>query len=396
MAEKNDNLVLKAALEYHKRGWSIIPISFGGVPPKGFKWGPCQSKRKTESELCELFGTGKYRSLAVVCGTVSGNLVVLDLDSEERCQWWRTEHADLAGSVPTAKTKRGLHIFFRAEPFRKRNGNDVDLLCEGAYVILPPSPNKKWLIPLDGELPLLDPFEWGLEQFDITKPDEQPTVTEDTEDKEDSEDSDETERHRSHKGVSGLLENLENETKQEIETAIASTLPEKQGQRNTAIFPLCRWLRGIPVLRDLPARELKPIVQEWHKRAYPVIGTKPFSTTWADFVHGWKRVKWPKGDVILSHAVKRVLEGKTILPDADEYDLEEARFLLKVCFELQQGMRDKPFFLASRTAGGLVNLSHKAAYKLLEMFVADGKLEIVQRHTTEHAPRYRYVGVKKS
>lgn len=396
MAGKNNNPVLKAALAYHKRGWSIIPISFGGVPPRGFKWGPCQNKRKTEAELRELFGDGKCKSLAVVCGAVSGNLVVLDLDCEERCQWWRTEHADLAGSLPTAKTKKGLHVFFRAEPFRKRNGDKVDLLSEGAYVKLPPSPNKKWLIPLDGELPLLNPFEWGLEQFGITKPDEQPTVTEETEDKEDSEDIDETERHGSHKGVSGLLENLEDEIKHEIENAIASTLPKRPGQRNTAVFPFCRWLKAIPELRDLPARELRPIVKEWHKRAHPVIGTKPFSATWADFVHGWKRVKWPKGDVILSHAVKRVLEGKTILPDADEYDLEEARFLLKVCYELQQGMGDKPFFLASRTAGGLVDLSHKKAYKLLEMFVADGKLEIVQRHTTERAPRYRYVGAEKS
>jgi hypothetical protein len=212
MAGKNDNPVLKAALAYYKRGWSIIPISFGGKPARAFKWKPYQSKRATEAELCELFGTGKYKSLAVVCGAISGNLAVLDLDCEERCQWWRTENADIAEGLPTAKTRRGLHVYFRAEPFRKRNGDKVDLLCEGAYAILPPSPNKQWLIPLNGELPLLNPFEWGLEQFGITKPDEQQEVTEDTEEPEDSED---TEGHRSHKLGCCVLEELEEEIKQE-------------------------------------------------------------------------------------------------------------------------------------------------------------------------------------
>jgi len=388
MAEKDDNPLLKTALTYHNRGWSIIPIGFGGKPPKGFKWKPYQSKRATEAKLREWFGMGKYKSFAVVCGAVSGGLAVLDLDSEERCQWWLAEHDDRANRLPTVRTKRGMHVYFRAVPFKKQNGDKVDLLCEGAYVILPPSANKQWTIPLGGELPLLNPFEWGLEQFDIKKPCAQPRVTED---KEDPEDPDDPEGPRSHKGVAAVLDDLGEEIKHEIDTAIAHTLPKEQGQRNTAVFPLCQWLKAIPELRDLPALELKPIVREWHERAYPVIGTKNFTTTWADFVHGWKRVKWPKGDVMLSHAVKRVLEGKTVLPDAEEYDLEEARFLLKVCYELQQGMGEKPFFLASRKAGGIVGLSHRAAYKLLEMFVADGKLEIVQRHTTERAPRYRYV-----
>jgi hypothetical protein len=188
-----------------------------------------------------------------------------------------------------------------------------------------------------------------------------------------------------------LLGYLDDELKKEVEKAIEHTLPHKQGQRNDAVFPLCQWLKALPELRNLPAKELKPIIKEWHKKAYPVIGTKNFTITWADFVHAWKRAKWAKGDIMISQAVKRVLAGKTALPEAEEYDSEEARFLLKVCYELQQGVGDKPFFLASRDAGGIVGLSHRVAYKLLEMFVADGKLELVQAHTTTRAPRYRYI-----
>jgi len=239
---------------------------------------------------------------------------------------------------------------------------------------------------------LLNPFQWGLEKFGIKKPETLLKVTEDPEEPEDLEDTDDKERHRSHKLVSEfLLENQDDELQKEVEKAIEQTLPKKQSQRNDAIFPLCQWLKAIPEIRNLPAKALKPIVKEWHNRAYPFIGTKNFTVTWADFVHGWKRVEWPKGDVMLSLAVKRALAGKTVLPEAEEYDSEEAKLLLKVCYELQQGVGDKPFFLASRDAGGIVGLSHKAAYKLLEMFIEDEKLKLVQAHTTTKAPRYRYV-----
>lgn len=395
MAKKSEKTLLDWALDYYQFNWSIIPIGFGKKPPKGFKWKKYQKTRPTEPELRQWFGNGGYKSFAVICGAVSGGLAVLDLDSEQRCDWWRRERPKSTENLPMVKTKNGQHIYFRSEPFQKRNGDNVDLLCEGAYAILPPSPNKEWIIPLNGELPLLNPFEWGLEQFNIRKPETQLRVTEDTEDTEepeDLEDTDDTERHRSHRGGSeNWLDYLDDKIKKEVENAIEHTLPKKKGQRNDAVFPLCQWLKALPELRNLPAKELKPIVKEWHKRAYPVIGTKNFTVTWADFIHAWSRVKWPKGDVMLSQAVKKALEGKTVLPEIDEYDTEEARLLLKVCYELQQGMGDSPFFLASRKAGGIIGLSHRAAFKLLEMFVADGKLELVQTHTTRKAPRYRYI-----
>ena len=96
---------------------------------------------------------------------------------------------------------------------------------------------------------------------------------------------------------------------------------------------------------------------------------------------------------MLSQAIKRAMEGKTVLPEAERYDTEEARFLLKLCYELQQGVGNEPFFLASRKAGGILGISHESAYKLLEMFVEDEKLELVQKYTTTKANRFRYIGV---
>ena len=191
MAKRSEKTALDYALEYYSQGWSIIPIIAGSKKPAIRSWKPYQTKRADEKQLRKWFGNGKYTSLAVVCGAVSGGLAVLDLDSEQRCQWWYEKHAEV---LPTVKTKKGLHFFFRAEPFRKRQGNEVDLLCEGAYAILPPSPNKEWLTPLNGELPLLNPFEWGLEQFGINKPHLLPeSRTEFTEEREEPDDTEEIE-----------------------------------------------------------------------------------------------------------------------------------------------------------------------------------------------------------
>lgn len=379
------------ALYYHRKGINVVKVYYKGkCPPKDGEWEKYKTERVREAQYYEWFGPGtSYSNISAISGPISGGLTALDFDSEELYEYWKQKYPEYV-NLPTSKSGRGYHIFFRSTLTKDDTStfNEIHIKAAG-LVSLPPSMHKsgvryEWIIPLPervDQLPLIDPYNWNLDK-----------VTEDTEEPEDLEDTDDTERHRSHRGGSeNWLDYLDSELKKEVENAIEHTLPQKQGQRNDAVFPLCQWLKALPELRNLPAKELKPIVKEWHKRAYPVIGTKNFTVTWADFIHAWPRVKWPKGDVMLSQAVKKALEGKTVLPEIDEYDTEEARLLLKVCYELQQGMGDSPFFLASRKAGGIIGLSHRAAFKLLEMFVADGKLELVQTHTTRKAPRYRYI-----
>jgi hypothetical protein len=387
MAERSEKTILDYVLEYYSLGWCVIPIGANKRPSKGFKWKTYQKTRPDEKQLRKWFDSGKYTSLAVVCGAVSGGLAVLDLDSEERCRWWHKEHSELV--LPTVKTKKGLHIYFRAEPFRKQNRDDVDLLCEGAYVILPPSPDKEWLTPLNGELPLLNPFEWGLEQFGVKTPEKQARFTEETEDIEETEDTEDIERHRSHK-VERKLSSFSEETVDYVNKAIESTIPQKLKTRNDNIFVFCQWLKGIIEMRDLEAIELKPVVRLWWEQAYDNIGTKPFMDTWADFVHGWKRVKWPKG--VLEKAVKKALEAETVLPELEQYkDIPEAVFLGTIFYELQQIMGEKPIFLASRKGQGIVGVSHATILKWTEMFEADGILVKVKEHTKYAAPQYRYI-----
>jgi hypothetical protein len=75
-----------------------------------------------------------------------------------------------------------------------------------------------------------------------------------------------------------------------------STLPAQAGQRNRCLFELARYLRGrIP---QATREELRALVMTWHDLALPVIGTKDFAITWADFLNGWAKVQKPFGSTM--------------------------------------------------------------------------------------------------
>lgn len=382
--------ILRWALSYHARGWSIIPINPRTKKPGVPTWLPYQVERPTEQQVREWF-SGKYKALAVVLGGVSGNLAALDLDSEERSQWWTQTHPDLGRTLPTERTTRGLHVLFTCEPVRtqRRVKEKVELLSRGSYLILTPSPGKRWLTPPNGEIPQIDPFSLGLEAFGIKKPQfNQKQFTEEGL----TEDNQEIASVSSVSSVSSVNPDLKNgELRAQIDSAIKKTLPQEAGQRDRCIFTFCQWLKAIPEVRGRTAAELKSIVRRWHTTAYPVIGTKPFDDTWADFVYGWKRVKWRKG-ILLERAVQQAREDTQNPPEAQSYDDPRTQLLVRLCWQLQQSRGDQPFYLSLRTAGEILGVSHISAGKKLEMLMADGLLAIAAAHTNIFATRYKYIG----
>jgi primase-polymerase (primpol)-like protein len=79
----------------------------------------------------------------------------------------------------------------------------------------------------------------------------------------------------------------------DIDTIIRRTLPLKLGQRNECIFNLARGLKFNGGLIGSPMKNLKPLVRQWHTLALPVIGTKPFDDSWADFLRAWQKANIP-------------------------------------------------------------------------------------------------------
>jgi hypothetical protein len=171
--------VLDAALDYLKRGWSIIPIKpgtkapdddalnlpKGGLTGKFDSWQTFCQFRPVEAQLRLWFERAPGDGLAVVTGEISG-VVVLDADSEGACAIIKAACA--GAEVPTVRTSRGLHFYFRHPGFKVTNYGKpfekfgFDVRCDQAYALLPPSRHEsgvtyEWIRLPEDALPELPP-----------------------------------------------------------------------------------------------------------------------------------------------------------------------------------------------------------------------------------------------
>ena len=134
---------------YRQMGLSVIPIAYGDKKPK-ISWKTYQQRLPTDDEIEEWFS--EPANIGIVTGTVSGNLVVIDFDSEDAFKGFvervkkaskRLQYA--LGDTWVVKTGKGFHIYLRlpkAElvPSTKvRLAEGIDLKAEGGYVVAPPS-----------------------------------------------------------------------------------------------------------------------------------------------------------------------------------------------------------------------------------------------------------------
>ena len=141
MAEKTRKELLQRALELTAAGISVIPVYGDSAPrePKrpAMKWRAFQQRVMTKREVRTAFA-GEARALGIVCGRVSG-LVVVDFDDHLRYRRFCRHRPDLAQSY-TVKTRRGYHVYFRTSekvPTHQFDGGDIK--GERSYVVAPPS-----------------------------------------------------------------------------------------------------------------------------------------------------------------------------------------------------------------------------------------------------------------
>lgn len=174
-----------------------------------------------------------------------------------------------------------------------------------------------------------------------------------------------------------------------IPSSVSLCLPASEGERNRCLFELARRLKG--ERPDATRDELRAIVQEWHRRALPVIATKAFSVSWNDFERAWRSVRHAHGATL-----RAALDGVDMhapLPaelEAFGYGEHEAP-LLHVCMALQAHAGSEPFFIGARTAAELLgHTDHSTAAAMLRAFVADGVLELVSKGAGMKTSRYRF------
>jgi len=318
-------------------------------------------------------------------GAASGGLVCRDFDTTDSYEHWKSAHPELAARLPTVKTGRGFHVYFRGSITRIIKGSDGELRGAG-YTILPPSRHPSggrydWIVPLrNGQVPeVLDPAIAGLGVELVTE------TTEDTE---------LTEKNKAIRGRATPHGSALSVFSFSVSEAIQRTLPKAPGERNRKIFEFARILKSMPHAAAAELAQLKPLVRQWHQRALPNIGTKCFDDSWFDFTHAWKRVKFPAGQEPLAAIVEKARNAEP--PDAaEEYESTEVRLLISICRELQNAVGSGPFFLSCRKAGELLNIPHVRAARYLDGLCTDGVLKVVEKggqgKSAYKATRFQYV-----
>lgn len=400
--------ILDIALEYHQRGWSIIPIVAGTkTPPKRFRWKQFQKRRPTEDELRSWFASRDDLGLAVILGIISGGLVCRDFDTMEGYVRWAAQHPDLARILPTVATARGRHVYCTADEQKITNVGDGELRGAG-YCLLPPSrhpdgPQYTWVISLpDGELPRVDDIvAAGLLPKASTR--QRSGRCREAQAMGGRGSCCKQQQKASH-GVTSWPVDVELASmplKDDVKKAIWETVPktprhqQQKGMRNGAVFEFCRALRGIPRFADASPQDLvESCLRPWHAVARKLgsIGSLSFDETRADFVYGWPRVRFPKGVEPMTAVFKKAKQCP--LPQAAlRYDSPGIRLLVSLCRELQRASHDCPFFLACRTVGKLIPVHHSTAAVWLNLLIHDRILEVVERNQrgTLRANRYRYL-----
>lgn len=134
------------SLEFVKKeGLSFIPVPFK-TKAATLKWEPYQKRKPTDEESAMWFGNGHSSNLAIVCGAVSGNLVVLDCDTEQKFFELvdiitdKIQTSDIFSWTPIVKTGKGYHIYLKTiAPLRSQKFPALDIKAEGGYVIGPGS-----------------------------------------------------------------------------------------------------------------------------------------------------------------------------------------------------------------------------------------------------------------
>jgi len=129
--------ILVMAHKLIDEGISIFPVEPFTKKPVD-DWKEFQSRIMSHDEVEKRFLLGY--NIAIVCGKISGNLVVLDFDDIKLYDAWTPKN-----ETRTNYSGKGVHVYYRlayavkTSHFKKRYGIPFDTQGEGSYVVAPPS-----------------------------------------------------------------------------------------------------------------------------------------------------------------------------------------------------------------------------------------------------------------
>lgn len=161
--------LLTAATLYRDSGLSVI-----GSSKKGsiISWKEYQKHLPTDAQLDYFFNVRKFPMLAIICGEISGNLEVIDVDTKNDPsgtlgdRLWDAVVELFKGEPPLAFVKTpsgGMHMYYRCDTIDRNQKLAlvqpadspqpvaiIETRGEGGFVMAPPTPNYT---PLDTRIP---------------------------------------------------------------------------------------------------------------------------------------------------------------------------------------------------------------------------------------------------
>ena len=138
-----NGMVKGSGVGYLLDGYSVIPL-IGKVCP--MSWKVYQTARAHITDLKWWEDKGWLKNIGIVCGHISNNLVVIDLDGKEAVDLFKPAFGDLMARTFTVKTGSGLHVYLHTDTLpanRKISLGDghsgIEIRGEGQYVVAVPS-----------------------------------------------------------------------------------------------------------------------------------------------------------------------------------------------------------------------------------------------------------------
>jgi len=152
-SKEKQSKTIEKAFEYQRLGFSVIPVKEDKSP--ACKWKKHQNEMTNDTEINNYFSTNN--SIAIVCGHVSGNLEVVDIDTkndteniiaQDFFEILKNEFNELYEKLIIAKTiNMGYHVFYRCSTIegnrilaKNKDKNPlIETRGEGGYVLVAPS-----------------------------------------------------------------------------------------------------------------------------------------------------------------------------------------------------------------------------------------------------------------
>lgn len=179
---------LTAALKYLELGINPLPLQ-GKKPHEGFTWSLYQRQKVEYQNLLTWDRWGWFKNVGVICGTISNNLVVIDLDGIDTIVEFQARFAGLAFNTfnVLSGSGKGKHVYLYVDKLpkttrvRAANGN-IEVRAEGCYVVAPPSIHpdtfSPYFVQRDNDIKQLPNIDGLMEWLGSLAPKPTPAVNE--------------------------------------------------------------------------------------------------------------------------------------------------------------------------------------------------------------------------